>query len=246
MPVNGFLCVITGQPVSFDHCIGHAMREGAELARRGCSFTPAVLRGIAQTLQDQPMPNGAIRVTQLLGCPRRTQWQAAHTYAVDPRSAYNLFRGQIGHAIIESHHGSEILLSEERLSATFAGVTITGQPDAVVDTKRRHLDDYKTTARVPREPYENHIAQVNLYVWLLHRAAKVSIQTASILYLDMRSVARLPVPIWSRQQTERFLRERIRFWQAGATIPSEWECKSCPLSVWECGHAPQREEEEIP
>lgn len=230
MPFNGFQCVVTGQPVAVADCIAHAVSEGGQLAELGCPFTPAILRGIAKTLEDQPMPNGALRVTQLLGCAKRVQWQRDHPYPMDPRDAYNLFRGQIGHTIVESYHGSEILLSEERLSAEIAGVTVTGQPDAVVDTEHRHLDDYKTTKRIPREPYEHHIAQVNVYAWLLHKAKGVEIKTASIVYLDMGGVAHLAVPIWSRRKTEKFLRERIASWQQGATTPSAWECKSCPLN----------------
>ena len=244
MPFDKFQCVVTGQPVTVANCIAHATSEGGQLAEIGCPFTPAILRGIAKTLEEQPMPNGAVRVTQLLGCPRRHQWQRAHPYIMDPRDAYNLFRGQIGHAIVESYHGSEILLSEECLSAKIAGVTVTGQPDAVVDTERRHLDDYKTTKRIPREPYAHHIAQINVYAWLLRKAKDIRIETASIVYLDMGGVARLAVPLWSRKQTEKFLRERIAAWREKATIPSAWECKSCPLSVWECTHAPHRPAQE--
>ncbi len=239
MSFNGFQCVVTGEPVAVADCIAHAISEGGQLAELGCPFTPAILRGIAKALEDQPIPNGSVRVTALLACAQRVQWQRDHPYPMDPRDGYNLFRGQIGHAIVESYHGAEILLSEERLSAEIGGVTVTGQPDAVVDTERRHLDDYKTTKRIPREPYEHHIAQVNVYAWLLHRAKGVEIETASIVYLDMGGVARLAAPVWSRRKTEKFLRERIASWQQGATTPSAWECKSCPLAS-ECADAQRK------
>ena len=230
MPFDKFQCVVTGQPVAVADCLAHATSEGGQLAELGCPFTPAILRGIAKALEDQPMPNGALRVTQLLGCAKRVQWQRDHPYPMDPRDGYNLFRGQIGHAIVERYHGAEILLSEERLSAEIDGVTVTGQPDAVVDTESRHLDDYKTTKRIPREPYEHHIEQLNIYAWLLKRAKGIKIKTAAIVYLDMGGVARLAAPVWSRRKTEKFLRERIAAWQTGATTPSAWECKSCPLN----------------
>ena len=230
MPFSGFRCVVTEEPVAVADCLAHAVSEGGLLAELGCPFTPAILRGIAESLTDQPMPNGSIRVTHLLACAQRTQYQRDHPYWMDPRDGYNLFRGQIGHAVIERHHGAEILLSEERLRAVLDGVTITGQPDAVVDTERRHLDDYKTTKRIPKEPYEHHVAQLNIYAWLLRRAKKLDVETASVVYLDMGGVARLPAPIWSLAETETYLRERLALWKAGAPTPAAYECKSCPLN----------------
>ncbi len=230
MPFNGFKCVATGESVAVADCLAHAVSEGGQLAELGCPFTPAILRGIADALAEQPMPYGALRVTQLLGCAKRVQWQSDHPYSVDPRDGYPLFRGQIGHAIVERHHGAEILLSEERLSAPLAGVTVTGQPDAVVNTESRHLDDYKTTKRIPTAPYGHHVAQLNVYAWLLHKAKDIAIETASIVYLDMGGVARLTAPVWSRRKTETFLRERIAAWNEGATTPAYYECKSCPLA----------------
>jgi len=233
MPFTNFLCEITGQSISVENCIAHAARESGRLTElvgangERCHFTPALLRGIAEALKDEPMPDGAVRVTQLLGCAKRFQWQTIVNYAVYPHDGYALFRGQIGHTIVERYHGDEILLSEERLTVTFGGVAITGKPDAVLCD--HHIDDYKTTRRVPREPYEHHEQQVNLYAWLIERARGVQIETASIVYLDMGEVARLTVPVWKRKATEKFLRERIALWHAGTPMPSAWECKTCPL-----------------
>ncbi len=174
---------------------------------------------------------GSVRVTHLLACAKRVQWQRDHPYWMDPRHAYAMFRGQIGHAIIEQHHGAEILLSEERLSTVLDGITLTGKPDAVLDTERRHLDDYKTTRYVPKKPHDHHIAQLNLYAWLLRQAKNVVIETASIVYLDMSGVVRLPAPVWSLSQTEACLRERIARWKQSAATPVAYECKSCPLKA---------------
>lgn len=229
MPFDKFLCVVTKQPVVVADCIAHATSEGGQLAELGCPFTPAILRGIAAALAEETMPNGAVRVTQLLACAKRVQWQQANPYAVDPRDAYALFRGQIGHAIVERYHGDEIFLSEERLSVTHLGITLTGKPDAVLHPEHRHLDDYKTTRRIPREPHTHHIAQVNLYAWLIAKTKSIHIKTAAIVYLDMGGVARLNVPIWTRKKTEAFLRERIGFWQSGTPTPQSWECKTCPV-----------------
>jgi len=231
MPFDKFLCVVTQQPVSVADCIAHATSEGGQLAELGCPFTPAILRGIADTLAEETMPNGTVRVTQLLACAKRVQWQQANPYTVDPRDAYALFRGQIGHAIVERYHGEEIFLSEERLSVPHLGITLTGKPDAVLHSEHRHLDDYKTTRRIPREPHAHHIAQVNLYAWLIAQTKHIAIKTAAIVYLDMGGVTRLSVPIWTRKKTEAFLRERIGLWQTGTPTPQSWECKTCPLAT---------------
>lgn len=240
MPFSGFRCVVTQEPVWVSDCIAHAISEGSQLNQLGCPFTPAILRGIAHTLEDEPTlspafpsgaPNGSVRVTHLLACAKRVQWQRDHPYWMDPRDAYAMFRGQIGHAIIERHHGDEILLSEERLNTEFDGVTLTGKPDAVLDTERRHLDDYKTTRFIPKSPYDHHIAQLNLYAWLLHQAKNLVIGTASIVYLDMAGVARLPAPVWPLSETEAYLRERITLWKQNTATPVAYECKSCPLKA---------------
>lgn len=237
MPFTHFCCEISGEPVSVADCIAHAQSEGGRLSelvgRNGerCPFTPAILRGIAQALVDEPMPEGAIRVTHLLSCAKRTQWQATNDYAVRPGDGYALFRGQLGHAMVEGHHGDEILLSEERLTIEFGGILLTGKPDAVLNTAEYHIDDYKTTRRLPHEPYEHHIAQVNLYAWLIEKTRAVKIETASIVYLDMGGVSRLPVSVWPRKKTERFMREQILRWQAGTPRPSVWECKTCPMQT---------------
>ena len=231
MPFDQFICVVTGEPVSVADCLAHAIGEGGQLAELGCHFRPTFLRGIADALKDDPMPGGAVRVTQLLGCAKRAQWQQANPYNLSPRDAFALFRGQIGHAIVERFHDSEILLAEERLTAEIGGMMITGKPDAVLDTEHCHIDDYKTTAYIPREPYEHHVQQVNVYAWLIGKVRGVKIETASIVYFDMKEPRCLNAPVWSRKQTETFLRERILLWQAGTPSPQTWECKSCPLSA---------------
>ena len=225
-----FKCdLILDGTVTPDDCIAHAISQGGQLPKLGCHFTPAILRGIADALKDEPMPDGAVRVTHLLGCAKRAQWQKVNPLTIDPRDAYALFRGQIGHAMVERYHGHEIFLSEERLMFAFDGVVITGKPDAVLDPKHGHLDDYKTTKWTPREPYPHHVEQANAYAWLLARCKKIRVKTAAIVYIEMGGVTRLDAPIWSRQKTEVFLRDRIGLWKTGTPTPSEWECKSCPI-----------------
>jgi len=232
--------ILDGDRISPADCIAHAISQGGHLPEIGCHFTPAILRGIADALKDEPMPEGAVRVTQLLGCAKRAQWQKANPLVIDPRDAWNLFRGQIGHAMVERFHDHEIFLSEERLTFEFEGIAITGKPDAVLNPEHAHLDDYKTAKWTPREPYPHHVEQVNVYAWLLARCKKIGVKTAAIVYIEMGGVQRLPAPVWLRKKTEAFLRERIELWKSGAPTPSEWECKSCPIQECPARLVPKR------
>ncbi len=148
MPFNGFTCTVTGTHVSPDDCLTCAAQGGREGADGlPCPLSAPVLRGIIENAQPRGLQ--AYSATELAGCPRQVVLQDQVPYDVDPEQAYWLFRGTLGHQIVEAYtHGDAIV--EQRLYATLNGMLLTGQPD-VVYPDRRLVVDYKTTKRVPRD-----------------------------------------------------------------------------------------------
>ena len=90
--------------------------------------------------------------------------------------------------------------------------------------------------QLPPKPYSGHVAQVSVYRWLLHQNG-VEVDTAEIVYLDMASVKRLPVTLWSLRRTEEWIRSRLPALVAPDLPPrlakdddDVWQCKCCPVS----------------
>jgi len=142
VPFQGFVCEVTGERVSPNTCYVCAQRG----AQTGCNFTAPIIRGISENSQDRGLSH--LSVTELLGCPRKTVLRKEHDYWVRPGEAYWAFRGEIGHLAVERCAQGPDMVAEKRMEAKVDGFTITGKPD-VIYPDREHLEDYKTTKRVP-------------------------------------------------------------------------------------------------
>jgi len=151
MPCRGFICEVTGAPVSTEACL-HCAQYGE---RPGCPLTYPLLAGIAEQLAPRelgttPTISGwqmpIISVTELLGCPLRWQLSQERDYHVKPTEAYWAFRGTLIHEIV-SRYAAAGALVEQRYSVDLAGLRLTGQPDLV---HQGHLTDYKTTKTLPQ------------------------------------------------------------------------------------------------
>ena len=147
MPFDGFTCVVTGEHVSPEDCLTCAQRGGLE-QRNGmlCPMSPPVLRGIIENAQ--PRGLRAYSVTEVTGCPRQVYLADQEPFDVDPEQAYWLFRGTLGHKIVEEYTNGDAIV-EQRFYAPLNGMLLTGQPD-VVYPERLLVVDYKTTKRVPK------------------------------------------------------------------------------------------------
>ncbi len=240
MPQRGFHCIVDFEDVSFDACIGCASTLGR------CQLTASLLRGMADQARDRnasaeqaPTPIPPLSVTSLVGCVRQTYLKATEPYFQRPDQQYWAYRGTLGHQLVERGAGPDVIAEQrfERALRLPSGqtVTITGQPDEI-DTARRLLIDYKTTDRAPRVPSELHIAQLNLYRWLV--APVHEIDRLGIVYLTMKGVKKTSVPIWPDGQVERYVAERagpLADAYAHGSWPEltedRWLCKFCPVAV---------------
>jgi hypothetical protein len=181
----------------------------------------------------------ALSVTALTGCVRQAFLKTTEPYYQRPDQQYWSYRGTLGHLLAERGAGPGIIAEQrfERELRLPSGrrVTITGKPDEV-DPSRGLLVDYKTTDRAPRQLSPLHIAQLNVYRWLV--APAHAIERLGIVYLTMKGVQKASVPLWPDGQAERFLQERagaLAEAYVGGDWPAltedRWMCNYCPVTA---------------
>ncbi|HNT26439.1 MAG TPA: PD-(D/E)XK nuclease family protein [Anaerolineales bacterium] len=170
MPYTGFICEVTGERVTPDHCLSCA-RNGAP----GCEIgSPAIIAGI---LRHQRPPDFALNaaqaarpdldlrwgrsVTELLGCARKAWLMATEQWFEKPSKLYWAYRGTLFHSEAELYAGMDALaVSETRLMwfVKQAGkvVGLSGQPDLLLYDETLggwKIIDYKTIKQVPGKIY---------------------------------------------------------------------------------------------
>ncbi len=166
MPFKGFICEVTGERVSPEHCLACA-RKGAP----GCDVgSPAIIAGIARhqrplnyavalaqdQRQDLVLSHG-FSVTELLSCARKQRLLQAEDWFDKPSKMYYAFRGTLFHGEAEEYLAGDLLSAgEQRLFwfMKFSSKTIglSGQPDLLLFDAERggwRLIDYKTIKEVP-------------------------------------------------------------------------------------------------
>lgn len=207
----------------------------ADLARGDADAT-AIL-GASEDPPSAAIP--ALSVTALTGCVRQAFLKTTEPFYQRPDQQYWSYRGTLGHLLAERGAGPGIVAEQrfERELRLPSGrlVTITGKPDEI-DPSRGLLIDYKTTDRAPRQPSPLHIAQLNVYRWLVAPAHEI--ERLGIVYLTMKGVQKASVPIWPDGQAERFLQERagaLAEAYVGGEWPAltddRWMCNYCPVTV---------------
>jgi hypothetical protein len=239
VPQQGFHCIVDFEDVSFDACIECAATRGR------CQFTASILRGMADQSRareaDSPVAAAVpkLSVTALVGCVRQAYLKATEDYHQRPDHQYWAYRGTLAHLLAERGAGDQVIAEQrfdrDLLLPNGRLVTITGQPDEI-DPARKLLIDYKTADRVPRTLSELHIAQLNVYRWLV--TPQHEIERLGLVYLTMRETKKVAAPIWPDGQVERYLVERagpLAEAFATGTWPGmtmdTWLCRYCPVAV---------------
>ena len=171
-------------------------------------------------------------VTELLKPPRMAALQRLYADAIVEDVADNIWSvlGRIGHGILEAS-GAPVTgaILEERLYADVLGVRISGAMDHTVLLPTGCLDDYKFTnvyavSHGLKREWEQ---QLNIYTWLrgLHGQTIERLRVVAILrdWLISRAraaalsgasypqhqVVTLDVPLWTREETQMFVEERV-------------------------------------
>ena len=165
-----------------------------------------------------------ISVTSLIGPARIRQLRMRHADEITEDVSERLFAlmGSVAHDILE--RADTEAWTEERLFITRHGWVISGKFDRCV-LHAETLQDYKVTATysINDGPKDEWVAQANIYRLMLHEHGhKVNrLQTVAILRDWQKSKAKkqdsypqvpavvLDMPVWSLEQTEAFITERL-------------------------------------
>ena len=149
---------------------------------------------ILEEAEEAPSEAIPLSVTALTGCVRQAFLKSTEPYYQRPISSTGRI-GTLGHLLAERGPGvvAERRFERELRLPSGGRVTITGKPDEI-DPSRGLLIDYKTTDRAPRQPSPLHVAQLNVYRWLV--SPEYAIERLGIVYLTMKGVQKAAVPLW--------------------------------------------------
>lgn len=202
----------------------------------------------------------ASSVTQLLGCPRNVYLEATHEFAVSPEDNFPTFRGEIIHGIL-APTAADDERSETRIEREWRGVTLSGAPDSlrvirIGEANRTLLRDWKSTKKLPMydSAYTNHQQQINLYRWMLDLDPHTT--DLEIVYVSMEGIKvialkrggtnrygrKMPDQVWSNQQVEDFLDEKLLVLNAQKKYGTPVAYDKVPIEdLWQCPYCPVRD-----
>jgi hypothetical protein len=185
--------------------------------------------------RDLHVTQGKYSVTGLIAPPRIMQLRKRHDdeIEVDPIDRIWLLFGTLTHSQLEAVEGDNTL-SEERLSAELDGVRFSGTADVY---ENETIYDYKTTSvySVKDGMKDDWVAQLSIYAWL-YRCHGFSVKGGKIVAIlkdwsktkakrdegyPAKPVAVIPVPLWSHDVTESYIKERIRLHEEAAKLADD-------------------------
>ncbi len=175
--------------------------------------------------------------TMLTGCLRLAAFRQQHEYYERPSAMWARLQGTAFHLLLQ-RAASDGEVVEQRFCRGLTGVEVCGTPDILIPA-RKLLLDYKRPKSLPREAKPEHVAQVNIYRWLVE--PQYEVDNLELVYLGASGPRRLPAAVWPLAQTEAYVAARATILAAalagGALPPPEPEptyCTTCPFRA-ECG-----------
>ncbi len=195
---------------------------------------------IVRAVQNDPYTagNSDISATKLIDAPQVVHLSRKHhdKLTVDVSERIWALLGQAVHTILERAGLREDgMVVEERLYANVLGWTISGQVDRMhVDAGK--LSDYKVTTVYKKNGSDSWTKQLNVLRWLAHQNGhEVHELEIVAIFRDWRktdserqadyppaAVQVIPVPVWSLEEAEDYIYERVALHQAarkGADVP---------------------------
>ena len=244
MPIKGIICGCDGTKQEFDTCI-HAHETFGE---RNCHAPVELIRSMKNNLATRA--NAGWSASTLLSCPRAVALLETYDYYEPLHVGWNKARGTYLHTMLESEMvASDNVIAEVRIEKYYNGIRITGKPDKVYKAEGIIMD-YKSKYRLPTKPDPSHEAQMNVYVWLLdggvllhddgtREPVNVKISKGGMLYITWNTprdsqFLKMGYPIWSPQQIEEFLEQRVTplaEWKRTGELP---QCNPYIKGPWDC------------
>lgn len=190
-----------------------------------------------------------ISLTSLIGPVRMYFLKRRHWGDLEEDAADMLWRimGQLVHALLE-RSGVKNKIVEERIEEEIDGVTISGQMDVMDEIE---IADYKFTSvwqyiHAP-DGKKEYIAQLNGLRWLVRNIFKNINKLSNHLILrdwskgkakqggdyPEKGFASINIPIWSYEDTEKYLKERVAIFKANAFVDDKDLPLCSPDEMWE-------------
>ena len=258
--LKGLKCCQGGR-TPFDQCL--------ECSRRGeCEYPLHLLHYMERGALERA--ELGYSVTSILGCARRHVIQQRFDYYESPGDVIARFVGDAVHVYANILNANEPgYVGEERVYAninlktptTTHSIKLSGKADQ--RWRKTRIVDLKTTNRIPETVLPDHVAQVNLYAWMMANGVDetgkrlgLAITSGAVTYISANEKRQqtFAVPIWPQAQTEDYLSlhlEKFLPWiedgvypevlppgitphaDGSATIKRHWHCDFCPVRT-EC------------
>lgn len=209
----------------------------------------AIVRAIAN--DSYTKGEADISVTELLTPPQLRRLKLAHYDELEEDASDRIYSllGQSMHTIIERAAANDAaVLSETTVYSEYGGWTIKGQADHLL-LATGELLDFKMTSvykvkglSVPREWVE----QTNIYRRMLQKEKGIEVPSLAIIVIlrdwsknkskqsqdyPQSQVLRLDVPLWTADQADAFIMERVRLHQMAEPVAcSDYDTWSKPDS----------------
>lgn len=198
---------------------------------------------VRAVMNDPYTGGGDISVTKLIDSPQRRALWLQHKGAIEEDVSERIWSllGQAVHHILE-RAGTDTLV-EERLYAEVEGWKLSGQFDRL-HLASKTLSDYKVTTTYKANGDDNWTRQLNVLRWLAFQNGIIVDHLEIVaIFRDFRraeaernpdyptqAVKVIPVPVWPMEETEDYIRKRIKlhqlvntgFVEVGCTPEERW------------------------
>jgi hypothetical protein len=195
------------------------------------------IHGLPQSIvdavtNDPYVGGGDISTTKLIDSPRVRVLGGKHKdqITVDVSERVWALLGQAVHTILErAGLRQEGVITEERLYADVDGWQVSGQVDTLHLASQK-LSDFKVTTVWKKGGSDSWTRQLNVLRWLAHKNGH-TINTLEVIgiFRDFRksealrdpsypqaAIQTIPVPLWSLEETEDYVRERVAIHRAAS------------------------------
>ena len=187
---------------------------------------------VAAVHADPYTGGGDVSCTRLIDSPRVRVLSAKHhaEITVDVSERVWSLLGQAVHTILErAGLRQEGVITEERMYADVNGWQVSGQVDSM-HLEMHKLSDFKVTTVWKRGGSDSWTRQLNVLRWLAHQNGH-TINTLEVIgiFRDWRksealrdpsypqaAIQTIAVPVWSLEETEDYVRERVAIHQAAS------------------------------
>ena len=188
---------------------------------------------IVAAIQADPYTGGGdISCTKLIDAPQIRVLGGKHKDEITVDASERVFAlmGQAVHTILErAGLRQEGMVVEERLYGDVDGWLVSGQVDSM-HLEMQKLSDFKVSTVWKRAGSDSWTRQLNVLRWLAHKNGH-TINTLEVIgiFRDWRksealrdpsypqaAIQTIPVPVWSLEETEDYVRERVAIHRAAS------------------------------